>query len=151
MNSGSAVITDEQWIKAGKIAISEYGLERYLTNVFDSVERSFGAPFPRREEWMNTMEKRFARDEMKVYLSDLLKDLRRFYKKCRITTPIPVVILQNINIFSITLNIGLFKSFISWLACHSIRQWWVCKSSDSELSNPPKFYFNPYTSWRKCT
>jgi len=125
-----AVITDEQWIKAGKIAISEYGLERYL---------------------MNTMEKRFARDEMKVYLSDLLKDLRRFYKKCRITTPIPVVILQNINIFSITLNIGLFKSFISWLACHSIRQWWVCKSSDSELSNPPKFYFNPYTSWRKCT
>ena len=145
-------ISDEQWIEAGKIAIKGDGLEQYLTKVFYCVETSFGERFPEKEKWMNSAEKQIEKIETEEFLASLLRALRKYYRKWRITSGIPVVIIQKIKILRIILNIWVLKSSKIRLLNHPILaiefgRCWAYKSSKVGLSNPP-FLDYSFSFWR---
>ena len=155
------VISDLQWITANKIAIETEGKRQFLINLSSALEKSFNVQLKEKEKWTEDVEKILEKYDTQKVLADLLnflktffkkevvnKDIRKYYKKWMITTPIPVVILQIINNLRLILYIRIIKSsnfkFVSVLT-------WVLKSSKSRFLNPPileiESFFLHVKSW----
>lgn len=124
------IIEDEKWIEAGVIMVEEEGMENYLELVFENLKEAFGVEYPEKEKIIEN-EKRIEKIKLREFLTGLLNDFRKFYKKCRIATPIPVAIIHFIKIYRRILYIGIFESSISDFFNPSFY-------GNTELVNPPK-------------
>ena len=145
------VISDLQWINANKIAIEIEGKRQFLINLSSTLEKSFNVQLKEKEKWTEDVEKILEKYDTQKVLADLLnflknffkkevvnKDIGKYYKKWRITSPIPVVIRQIINNLRLILCMRSIKSsnfkFISVLS-------WFFISSKRGITNPPILEF----------
>ena len=147
-------ISDEQWIKAATIAMKIDSKHHFLMNLSSSLESSFGFQLIGRGGWTKEIEVMLEKHDVKKVLADLLdflkeffkkevvnKNIGKYYKKWRITSPIPVVIRQIINNLHIILYIRVIESsnfaFINVLS-------WFFKSSKGGSTNPPILEFESF-------
>lgn len=132
------IIDDDVWIEAGLIAIEQEGMENYLERVFENLKEVFGREYPRRKEFIEISKKIKSGKE---FLKLLLKDLRNFYKKWRITSGISAEIIHFINFLRHNLYSRIYNSSISDFVNPPILRNSIiarfAKSSKCVLSNPP--------------
>lgn len=105
---------NEKNIKAGTIAIKNYGIEKYFGDVFENLVVIFGST-PNEKAIIEKARKAVKDEEIEKFLQSFINYLRKFYKEWRITSDIGVVTLHFIKIYRQVLYIRLYQSSISTL------------------------------------